>query len=146
MNINWLNAGLGVGVFLRSYAETQTGDFMNRQEIFKWVKEQYDTDPDYPWQDANAVLRHWKNRKWYGLIMKVGRDKLGLSGVEEIEVLNLKCDPEMIGFLRTRPGFLPAYHMNKMKWISVLLDGTVSDEEIRNLIHISYGLTEPKKR
>lgn len=33
---------------------------MNRQEIFRWVKEQYGTEPDYPWQDANAVLRHQK--------------------------------------------------------------------------------------
>lgn len=118
---------------------------MNRQEIFQWVKEQYGTEPDYPWQDANAVLRHKKNRKWYGLIMRVGRDKLGLSGTGETEVLNLKCDPELIGFLRTRPGFLPAYHMNKSQWISVLLDDSVSGEEIRNLIRMSYGLTEPKK-
>lgn len=118
---------------------------MNRQEIFQWVKEQYGTEPDYPWQDANAVLRHKKNRKWYGLIMSVERDKLGLSGAGETEVLNLKCDPELIGFLRTRPGFLPAYHMNKSQWISILLDGSVPGEEIRNLIRMSYGLTEPKK-
>ncbi len=119
---------------------------MNRQEIFQWVKEQYGTEPDYPWQDANAVLRHQKNRKWYGLIMNVGRDKLGLSGGGDIEVLNLKCDPDLIGFLRSRPGFLPAYHMNKRQWISITLDDNVPDEEIRNLIHMSYGLTEPKKR
>lgn len=131
---------------------------MNRQEIFKWVKEQYGTEPDYPWQDTNAVLRHRRNNKWYGLIMSVGRDKLGLSGKEEIEILNLKCDPEMIGFLRTRPGFLPAYHMNKDKWISILLGDTEStvsvvptvpivyEKEIKNLIQMSYDLTEPKKR
>lgn len=119
---------------------------MSRQEIFQWVKEQFGTEPDYPWQDTNAVLRHRKNRKWYGLIMNVGRDKLGLPGREAVEVLNLKCDPELSVFLRTRPGILPAYHMNKVKWISVLLDGTVTDEEIRNLIHMSYDLTESKKR
>lgn len=131
---------------------------MNRQEIFKWVKEQYGTEPDYPWQDTNAVLRHRRNNKWYGLIMSVGRDKLGLSGKGEIEILNLKCDPEMIGFLRTRPGFLPAYHMNKDKWISILLGDTestvsvvptvpiVHEKEIKNLIQRSYDLTEPKKR
>lgn len=119
---------------------------MDRQEIFQWVEQQYGTEPDYPWQDTNAVLRHKGNRKWYGLIMNVDRDRLGLPGTGEIEILNLKCDPELIGFLRTRPGFLPAYHMNKSQWISVLLDGSVPGEEIRNLIHLSYGLTEPKKR
>lgn len=119
---------------------------MNRQKIFQWVKRQYGTEPDYPWQDDNAVLRHQKNRKWYGLIMSVERHRLGLSGDGEIEILNVKCDPELIGALRTQPGFLPAYHMNKMQWISILLDGTVPEKEIRNLIDISYGLTVPKKR
>ncbi len=119
---------------------------MSRQEIFRWVKRQYGTEPDYPWQDDNAVLRHRKNRKWYGLIMGVGRHGLGLSGEGEAEVLNVKCDPELIGALRTQPGFLPAYHMNKAQWISILLDGTVPEKEIRNLLDMSYGLTEPKKR
>lgn len=119
---------------------------MNRQEIFQWVKRQYGTEPDYPWQDINAVLRHKKNKKWYGLLMRVDRGRLGLSDEGEVDVLNVKCDPELIGSLRTQPGFLPAYHMNKTQWISILLDGTVPEKEIRNLIDMSYGLTEPKKR
>ena len=40
---------------------------MTRKQWFEWVKEEYDTDPDYPWQDWNAVLRHKDSRKWYGL-------------------------------------------------------------------------------
>ncbi len=44
---------------------------MTRQEIFDWVKDQYKTEPDCPWQDQNAVLRHRGNKKWYGLIMEV---------------------------------------------------------------------------
>lgn len=50
---------------------------MTRKEIFQWVKEQYGTEPDYPWKDQNAVLRHCENKKWYGLIMKVRSDRLG---------------------------------------------------------------------
>ena len=118
---------------------------MNRQEIFRWVKRQYGTEPDYPWQDDNAVLRHRKNRKWYGLIMRVERHRLGLPGEGETEVLNVKCDPELVGALRPQPGFLPAYHMNKAQWISILLDGTVAEKEIRNLLDMSYGLTGPRK-
>lgn len=119
---------------------------MDRQAVFQWVKRQYGTEPDYPWQDENAVLRHRKNRKWYGLIMSVERSRLGLSGEGQAEVLNVKCDPELGGALRTRPGFLPAYHMNKTQWISILLDGTVPEKEIKSLLELSYGLTEPKKR
>lgn len=38
-------------------------------------------------------------------------------------------------------GILPAYHMNKEHWITILLDGTVSKEKICELIDISYELT-----
>lgn len=116
---------------------------MTRQEIFSWVKEQYGTEPDYPWGDNNAVLRHKGNNKWYGLIMEVGRDKLGLPGEGRAEALNVKCDPQMVGALRTREGFHPAYHMNKEKWITIRLDGSVADEDIKNLIAQSYKMTEP---
>lgn len=119
---------------------------MDRQEIFQWVKQQYGTEPDYPWQDANAVLRHKKNRKWYALVMGVERDRLGLSGPGEIDIINVKCDPVLIGSLRTQPGFLPAYHMNKEQWISIMLDGAVEEKQIKSLIDMSYGLTEPKRR
>ncbi|QNM06328.1 MmcQ/YjbR family DNA-binding protein [Qiania dongpingensis] len=119
---------------------------MNRQEVFEYVKQQYGTEPDYPWKDWNAVLRHKDNSKWYGVVLKVGRDKLGLSGEETIDVLNVKCDPVLIGSLRTQPGFHPAYHMNKEKWISVRLDGSAPGDEIKSLIAMSYELTGIKKK
>lgn len=31
---------------------------MTRQEVFDYVKKTYGTEPDYPWMDDNAVLRH----------------------------------------------------------------------------------------
>ena len=53
---------------------------MNRQNVFDYAKKKYGTEPDYPWSDNAAVLRHGDNGKWYGLVMEVRRDKLGLSG------------------------------------------------------------------
>lgn len=70
---------------------------MTRKRLFEWVKEEYDTDPDYPWQDWNAVLRHKNSRKWYGLVMEIERSKLGLPGNGLIDALNVKCDPRIIG-------------------------------------------------
>lgn len=87
---------------------------MKRQEVFKWCKQQYGTEPDYPWNDGNRV----------------------------VDVLNVKCDPILIGSLQTQPDFFPAYHMNKDKWNSIILDGTVSADEIINLIDLSYQLTK----
>lgn len=117
---------------------------MNRQEVFDYVKQKYNALPDYPWADQNAALRHRENKKWYALIMEVDREKLGLLDEGTVQVLNVKCDPMLIGSLRMREGFHPAYHMNKDKWISVRLDGSVPEDEIRSLIDGSYGLTAPK--
>ena len=62
---------------------------MTRQQIFTYAKTKYGTEPDYPWSDTNAVLRHRDNRKWYGLVMEVGREKLGLPGGGLVDVLNV---------------------------------------------------------
>lgn len=119
---------------------------MDRQKIFAWAKQQYGTEPDYPWKDNNAVLRHRDNHKWYAVLLEVSSTRLGLPGEETVDVLNVKCEPLLIGSLRTQPGFFPAYHMNKDKWLSILLDGTVPEEEVKSLMDMSYGLTCPKKR
>lgn len=119
---------------------------MNRQEVFEWAKETFGTEPDYPWNDWNCVLRHKHNNKWYAVILEVNENKLGLSGDKIIDVLNVKCDPMLIGSLRLKKGFFPAYHMNKDKWISIVLDGTVPSEEIKQLIELSYELTDDRKK
>ena len=54
---------------------------MDKQELFAWALETYGTQPDYPWMDGNAVLRHQPSRKWYAVVMKVGRQKLGLAAI-----------------------------------------------------------------
>ena len=116
---------------------------MTRQDIFEWCKQQYDVEPDYPWNDWNAVLRHKDNRKWFALIMDVSKNKLELEGDESMDVVNFKCDPILIDSLRNENGFFPAYHMNKEHWITVSLDD-VCDEKIKMLLDISFELTLSK--
>ncbi|MBR5917833.1 MAG: MmcQ/YjbR family DNA-binding protein [Lachnospiraceae bacterium] len=117
---------------------------VTREDIFKYVKDNYNTEPDYPWSDTPncGVLRHKVNRKWYGLIMDVSFGTVGLEGDGIIDVINLKLDPEMILQLSSQKGFRPAYHMNKIHWITIILDGSVMDDEIYNLIDLSYDLTK----
>lgn len=119
---------------------------MNKEELFAWVLETYGTEPDYPWMDDNAILRHRVSGKWYGVVMEIPENKLGLPGDRRIQVLNVKCDPLLIGALRQQPGFYPAYHMNKDSWISITLDGAVPAEEIQELVELSYQLTGKKGR
>lgn len=114
---------------------------MERKELFEWAKEIYGAEPDYPWNDWNCVLRHKNNKKWFALVVEINARKLGLAEDKTVDVLNIKCDPMMIGSLRMKEGFSPAYHMNKENWISILLDGTVSADEIKPLLELSYQLT-----
>ena len=44
------------------------------------------------------------------------------------------------------PAVVPAYHMNKQHWISVILDGSMTEEEVFRLICDSHALTAPRPR
>ena len=117
---------------------------MKREEIFKYVKEKYDTEPEYLWKryPNYAVLRHKDNRKWYAAVMDAEREKLGLEGEGKDEIIDVKCYPEMIGSLRKEKGVLPAYHMNKEYWLTLLLDDSFETEGILELIDLSFELTK----
>ncbi|MOA46620.1 hypothetical protein D3C78_1691540 [compost metagenome] len=73
--------------------------------------------------------------------MSVDRTKLNLKGSGEVQILDVKCPPEQIGTLRQQAGFIPAYHMNKEHWISAVLDGTIADEHLFELLDASFELT-----
>ncbi|MEF2968638.1 MmcQ/YjbR family DNA-binding protein [Paenibacillus sp. M1] len=117
---------------------------INREEILSYVKEKFDTEPDYPWVKFPdyAVLRHNRHGKWYGVIMNVPRVKLGLSGEGSVDIINLKGHPELNSLLKSQQGILPAYHMNKEHWITIVLDSPFPKGEILDLINSSYKLTK----
>lgn len=121
---------------------------MRRNELEAFIMETYNAEADYPWRKSpnHAVFRHCSNRKWFALIMDVPKNKLGLQGEGLLDVVNLKCDPILIGSLREEAGFLPAYHMSKDNWITVVLDGSASDDKIKMLLDMSYQTTAPKVR
>lgn len=125
-------------------------NFINRDVILNYALSTYGTEPEYPWESSpdNAVLRNMMSGKWYAIVMRVKRQILGFDGDGFVDVMNVKCDPILVGSLRLKNGFLPAYHMNNDKWISILLDGSVSKEEIFPLIDESYSLVmlKAKKR
>lgn len=125
---------------------------MYRKDVLAYVKKEYDTTPEHLWKSypEYEVLRHKlqpgeKKAKWYGLIMNVTRNTLGLEGEDRVDILNVKCNPEMMDLVQMSKGYFPGYHMNKANWITVLLDGTVPLENIKQLIDESYDLTAGKK-
>ena len=116
---------------------------MDKQEIINYAQQHFGTEPEYLWAKypTYCVLRHLNNHKWYAALMDVPKNKLGLSGNENVDILVAKCGPILLGSLLLNKGFLPAYHMNKSNWVTVLLDGSVPDDEIFNLLSVSYDLT-----
>ncbi len=114
-----------------------------RDKIEKYINEHYDALQEYPWDDTPnfTTFKHKSNKKWFALIMDIPYEKLNIEKEGKVNVINLKNIPDMIGSLRTKYGIFPAYHMNKEHWITVLLDGTIPEEEICSLIDVSYELT-----
>ena len=79
--------------------------------------------------------------------MDVQSDIVGLTGTDYVDVINLKVDDIFFRDLIIQEnGIMPAYHMNKMHWISVRLDGTVPEERVFDLIDMSYMATASAKK
>ena len=119
---------------------------MRREELLRLVEARYGVAADYPFarDGESAVLRHPAGGKWFALLMTVPRARLGLPGEGRADVLNVKADPLLVASLRGEPGFLPAYHMNKSHWNTIVLDGSVPPEDIQNMLAESWRLTAPK--
>lgn len=120
---------------------------MNKAEFISYIAEEYGCFPDHPFEGdtETSVFRHDTNRKWFALVMTVDRSKFTPES-GRCDVVNLKCDPSLAHSFYKEKGIYPAYHMNKTHWISVLLDGSASDDNIRFLLHCSYTLTAPKMK
>lgn len=74
--------------------------------------------------------------------MKVGGRMFFLTDINsDPPRINLKCDPALAEELRKEyPCIVPGYHMNKVHWNTVILDGTLSSDTIVFLIDHSYDL------
>ena len=59
-----------------------------------------------------------------------------------IEVLNVKINPMERETLLRNEGCYPAYHMNKKHWMTVVLDDTLTDQEIITYVESSYENTK----
>ena len=119
-----------------------------RDGLTRYIHKTYGAKPDFPWlkYPGYAVFRHGDNKKWFAVILDVPRQKLGLKGDGAVDIINLKCGQALLGSLLMTEGFLPAYHMNKEHWVSVLLDGTVDKENICGLIDVSFMNTGQKTK
>ena len=122
---------------------------MDRHTVTNYMKKKYGTAPEYLWKryPDYAVFRHKDNNKWFALTAGISGEKLGLAGNASVDVINLKIEDLFFRDMLVREeGIFPGYHMNKQHWISVLLDGTVSEQRIYDLIDMSFLATASAKK
>ena len=122
--------------------------FPQSNRITDLIKEKYGDLPEFLWDKfpGHGVFRNPKSQKWYAVILRVDKSKLDKSSKGEVEILNIKLDNSEIEDLLKVKGFYPAYHMNKKSWISILLDGTVNENKIMNLLEKSHVFSEDKRK
>lgn len=95
-----------------------------------------DVYEDHPFSDQNwTLMRHKANSKSFATIYQ-----------HEGNIwINVKCSPDLTYMWRNAfQSVVPAYHMNKEHWNSIILDGTVDVGAIKVMIGDSYELTKPK--
>ena len=116
--------------------------FDQTNRIVKMIEKKYHDLPEFVFKedDNDGIFRNQKSKKWYGIIMKVNGEKLGLDNLE-IEVINVKLQQELITSLLSKKGYYKAYHMNKKYWISIVLDDSLTDQEIMDCIEMSHSFT-----
>ena len=111
---------------------------LTRQDAVNACLSLPDVWEDYPFDDPNwTVMRHRSNRKSFAFIF----ERNGKIWI------NLKAEPLRADFWKAAySAVVPAYHMNKRHWISVILDGSMADGEVMALIEDSHALTAPKSK
>ena len=78
-------------------------------------------------------MKHKKNNKWFALVMNV-KDEV---------YLNVKTDPDYSDILRKAYDYIiPAYHMNKEHWNTIIISENNDKELVEELIEQSYNLTK----
>lgn len=108
-----------------------------REEAIDYCLKLENTYEDYPFRDKNwTLMRHKENKKVFTWIFQK----------DDHIWINVKCKPGHLDFWRQiYNSVVPAYHLNKEHWNSIILDGTIPEEEIYEMIRQSYNLTKAKK-
>ena len=125
--------------------ETKFG--ATRDTVYEYAENQYGSLPEHLWTTfpLYSVFRRQDNKKWYAIVMNIKGNKLGLDSDEYVDIVDVKCDPTEKDELLTKRGFLPAYHLSRKTWITVMLDGTVDPDTLFRLIDKSYDLARGKR-
>ena len=116
------------------------------EAVIEYIRKKYGDELEFLWDklpDA-AIWRRKETNKWCGIIMTISARHLGLDYDSQVEVMDLHIDPDKMADLLKNPNYLPGYHMNKKHWFTVILDGSVNNDELFSHIDESYTLAKKK--
>lgn len=108
-----------------------------REEVLAYCLSFPDVYQDAPFHDTNwQLVRYRKNKKAFAWTY----EREGNIWV------NVKVNPEWRDFWRNAfDAVIPGWHQNKEHWNTIILNGTIPDEEIKRMIAESYDLICGKK-
>ncbi|MFD1175145.1 MmcQ/YjbR family DNA-binding protein [Paenibacillus puldeungensis] len=108
----------------------------SRKEAIDYCLGLGNTYEDYPFRDKNwTLMRQVENNKVFAWIFEK----------DDHTWINVKCEPGSLIFWRQLyTSVVPAFHLNKEHWNSIILDGSIPEKEIFEMIRQSYLLTKGK--
>ena len=113
-----------------------------KDDYIAWIKSKFGAEPDYPWPDdaPYSFVFRCPNEKWFALVMRIKYRQLGLTGDENVWVVNMKADQDSIPNLVDHKSIFPAWHMNKKHWITILLTAVTDFNKLCELTEKSFTL------
>ena len=102
---------------------------MDAAALRAWCLRQPGAIEDFPFGPEHSVF-------------KVAGKMFALSALDRTPLeVSVKCEPELaVGLRDSYPAIRPGYHLNKRHWNTLTLDGSLSDQLVRDLIEDSYDL------
>lgn len=120
-----------------------------RERLDAFVNEKYGIDPEVlPFSHEDyEIYRHTDTGKWFAVFIVKPRKAFGLEGDGNAEIMSFRIrDAILRDMITQQPGYLWGYPSSKWNWTSVVLDGTVSYEDICHWIDESYRATKTKAK
>lgn len=113
---------------------------MTLAEVQDYILSHCEAIADHSFEEDRTVtvFRRRDNNQRFAATKNVGRRSVNAGQSGRIDILNVAIDPRLVATLRNHEGFRPAWRMNQNKWVTVLLDGAVPDDEIRAYLDMSY--------
>lgn len=108
---------------------------MNIEQLHEYALSLPDVTESFPFDEATLVMK--AGGKMF-LLVSLDADPLQF---------NVKCDPERAIELREEYAcVLPGYHMNKKHWNTIVVDGTLTNKQLKEMVLDSYNLIVKKKK